>query len=240
MPDINTRAQDLLREIRRRRVAKTSLLYIVLCWGTLEVADILAPALGFESERISQWLLYVAIAGFPAVFAISWFFQITPSGIVRTTAFVNRRVLNNIAPLNDRRHDSVAAFFREEDLGSRVHWYITAESGALVGLSYPVTEALVFGRAPDCDVTLPSSGVSRHHARLSLQNEQLLIEDLKSANGCTVNGRPVTGTQQLHHGDELLLQDNLFRISENFAWNDGRASALNQTTFIKPPDDGSR
>ena len=121
-----------------------------------------------------------------------------------------------------------------------MHWYITAESGALVGLSYPVNEALVFGRAPDCDISLPSSGVSRHHARLYLQNENLMIEDLNSANGCTVNGRRLTGTQQLQHGDDLLLEDNLFRISENFAWNDGRASALSQTTYIKPPDDSGQ
>lgn len=228
--------QRLLREIKRRRVGKTSLLYIVFCWGILEAADVLLPSLGIENEAVSQWLLFAAFAGFPVVFAISWFYQVTPVGIVKTTAFVDKRVLNNIAPLNDRRHSSVSAYFREENESSQLHWYITAESGALVGMSYGVPGSLVFGRAPDCDLTLPTSGVSRHHARLIIRDDRLFIEDLDSANGCVVNGQLVEGEQLLQHGDEVLLQNNLFRVSENYAWSDGRASALSQTTYIRPAE----
>jgi hypothetical protein len=185
---------------------------------------------------VSQWLLYVAFAGFPVAFAISWFYQVTPAGIVKTTAFVDKRVLNNIPPLNDRRHDRVSAYFREENENLQIHWYITAESGALVGMSYGVAGSLVFGRAPDCDVTLPSSGVSRHHARLVVRDDRLFIEDLDSANGCLVNGQKVEAEQQLQHADEVLLQNNLFRVSENYAWGDRRASALSQTTYIQPAE----
>lgn len=236
MQDLSARIQSFVRELRRRRVAKTSLVYVLLCWGGLEAVDLLLPALGMNSETLARWLLVLAIAGFPVVILISWFYQVTPQGIVRTRAFVDRRVLNNIPPINDRRHDSVAAYFREEDENASIHWYITAESGALVGLSYAVTGDILFGRALDCDLTLPSSGVSRHHARLFIERERLKIQDLDSANGCLVNGRRVDGTRELEHGDELLLQDNLFRVSENFAWNDDRAAALNQTTYIKPPE----
>jgi hypothetical protein len=236
MPDLSASIHSFLRELRRRRVAKTSLVYVLVCWGGLEVADLLIPALGVDAEPISRWLSVLGIAGFPAAIAISWFYQITPEGVVKTRAFVDRRVLTNMPPINDRRHDTVAAYFREEDENATIHWYITVESGALVGLSYGVTGELVFGRALDCDLTLPSSGISRHHARLFIEQENLKIQDLDSANGCLVNGRRVEGVRELEHGDEFLLQDNLFRVSENFAWNDDRAAALNQTTYIKPPD----
>ena len=234
MSTMHASLQQLVRELKRRRVGKTSLFYVLFCWGILEAADVLLPSLGVENEAVHQWLLFAAIAGFPLVFAIAWFYQVTPVGIVKTTAFVDKRVLNNHPPLNDRRHDSVSAYFREEDEASRVHWYITAESGALVGLSYGVPGSLTFGRAPDCDLTLPSSGVSRHHARLVINDDKLILEDLDSANGCIVNGQLIDKSIELQHGDEVLLQNNLFRVSENYAWSDGRASALSQTTFIKP------
>jgi pSer/pThr/pTyr-binding forkhead associated (FHA) protein len=64
-----------------------------------------------------------------------------------------------------------------------------------------------------------------------------MIEDLGSTNGTLVNGKLLEGKQTLRNGDELLFQDISFRVSENYAWGDGKASALSQTTFIKPIDD---
>lgn len=229
-------AGSLFRELRRRRVANTSVLYIVLCWGALEVADVLIPTLEIEAELASQMLLYSAVAGFPVVLALAWFFQITPQGIVRTIPFVDRRVLNNMAPINDRRHEGMATYFRDEEDKLVDHWFITAQSGALSGLSYSISQPLQIGRTTDCDITLPDSSVSRHHARLSLDEDTLLIEDLGSANGTLVNGKLVEGKQALRDGDELLFHDVLFRVSENYAWGDGKVSALNQTTFVKPVD----
>ena len=228
--------RGLIREIRRRRVLQSTLLYIVFCWGLLEAWDVLLPSLGIENPSASRWMLVAAISGFPIMILFSWFFQLTSSGIVKTGAFVDRRVLNNIPPIGDRRHDGVAAYFRGEEDASIFRWCITAESGALVGLTYGIESSITFGRAPDCDLTLPSSGVSRHHARIYVEDDMLFIEDLNSANGCLVNGQRVEQTEQLNHGDELLLQNNLFRVSENYAWDDKRATALSQTTYIKPTE----
>ena len=230
-------ANSLFRELKRRRVAKTTLFYVVLCWGALEVGDILIPTLEMEAELASQLFLYTAIAGFPVVLALAWFFQITPQGIVKTIPFVDRRVLNNISPINDRRHESVTTYFRDEESSLGDHWFITAESGPLTGLSYAVSRPLVLGRTPDCEITMPGPRISRHHARLYLEDEALIIEDLGSTNGSLVNGKLLEGKQVLRNGDELLFQDVLFRVAENYAWGDGKASALSQTTFIKPVDD---
>jgi hypothetical protein len=237
MGNIGMHANSLFREIKRRRVAKTSLFYVVLCWGALEVGDILIPTLDMEAELASQLFLYAAIAGFPVVLALAWFFQITPEGIVRTIPFVDRRVLNNISPINDRRHEGMTTYFRNEEDSLGDHWFITAESGVLTGLSYAVSQPLILGRIPDCEITIPGSRISRHHARLYLRDDLLMIEDLGSTNGTLVNGKLLEGKQTLRNGDELLFQNISFRVSENYAWGDGKASALSQTTFIKPIDD---
>lgn len=227
---------SLIRELRRRRVAKTSVLYVVLCWGALEVADLVIPALELDGELASRLLLYSAIAGFPLVLALAWFFQITPQGVVRTIAFVDRRVLNNIPPINDRRHDTVKTYFRDEEDNLQDHWFLTITTGPLTGLSYGVAQSLLIGRATECDITLPSSQVSRHHARLSVTEEALHIEDLDSANGTVVNGQVLEQKQILRDGDELLFHDIKFRVSENYAWGDGKVSALSQTTYVKPAE----
>jgi adenylate cyclase len=62
------------------------------------------------------------------------------------------------------------------------------------------------GRLPECDLYLPFGGVSRNHARLVKQpNEVWMIEDLGSKNGTQVNQRLITSAQKLYHGDVVWL-----------------------------------
>jgi hypothetical protein len=225
-------ASSIFRELKRRRVGKTCLYYVLLCWGMLEVGDILFPTLEVDAEQASQILLYTAVAGLPLIAAFAWFFQITPSGVVRTIAFIDRRVLNNVPPLNDQRHEGVNSYFRDEEDDFSHHWVVIAESGPLAGLSYGLSLPLILGRSQDCDITLPSAHVSRHHARLYVESNLLMIEDLGSSNGSIINGKQLEGTQALHHQDELVFHDTVFRVAENLALADGKA--LSQATYIKP------
>ena len=63
---------------------------------------------------------------------------------------------------------------------------------------------LTIGRAPDNNLALPDTEVSRHHARITRQPEGFVIEDLNSTNGTFVNGERVT-RQLLRHGDEIQI-----------------------------------
>jgi len=231
-----THTTTLFRELKRRRVARTCLLYVVLCWSALGVCDVVLPTLELDANRAIQFMLYTAIAGLPMVFTFAWFYQITPRGIVRSAPFVDRRVLNNISPINDKRKDTVATLFGEDNEGLDDHWVITAESGLLAGLSYCISQPIILGRSTDCDLTLPSSQVSRHHARLYVVEGILKIEDLDSSNGSMVNGVVLEGTRTLRHEDELLFHDNKFRVSESFAWADGEATAFRQATQARLDD----
>lgn len=64
-------------------------------------------------------------------------------------------------------------------------------------------QSVVVGRGAGCDVVLDDDLASREHLRLSLAAGVLTVEDLGSRNGVLVNGLPITGTQELHHGDHL-------------------------------------
>jgi hypothetical protein len=235
MTDSQQDSGSFFRELKRRKVTRTCVVYIVLCWGALQVGDILFPALGFDSDMASRYFLYLAVAGFPVTFAMAWFFQITPQGVVRTTSFVERRVLSNIAPINDRRSGGVTTYFRKGEGHPEYQWILTAETGPLAGLSFGVVTTLILGRALECDIAVVSPHVSRKHARLSIEDDQLYVEDLGSSNGTVINGRVIERKQALRNEDELRFHDIIFRVSESVSRVRSEADAANQTTFIQSP-----
>jgi hypothetical protein len=66
-------------------------------------------------------------------------------------------------------------------------------------------DRLVVGSAPDCDVVVDDTSVSRIHALLHQLNGRWLIEDCGSRNGTRVNGHQVTSMHPLRTNDEVRL-----------------------------------
>lgn len=63
----------------------------------------------------------------------------------------------------------------------------------------------VLGRGPDAAVWIDAPGVSRHHARISLDGSDATIEDLGSKNGTYLAGQLVTAPSTLSDGDQIRL-----------------------------------
>ena len=114
-------------------------------------------------------------------------------------------------------------------------WVIFAQSGPLEGLSYPVTETILIGRAIDCDLAIMSPHMSRHHAQIEIQDGVLSIEDLESANGTQVNGEPIKGKQVLNHGDVVQFQNIAFLVKESLNRARSANSSMSQTTLVRAP-----
>ncbi|MCA8985309.1 MAG: FHA domain-containing protein [Planctomycetaceae bacterium] len=78
--------------------------------------------------------------------------------------------------------------------------------------SVPLDKPIVFvGRHPDCDLVINNSRkVSRKHCCLAEIDGRFVIRDLGSTNGVQINGKRVTGTQELQEGDQVLIGDCLF------------------------------
>ena len=75
----------LIGELQRRRVLRTAALYIVGAWLSMQVADVVFPALGI-SERALRFVLFGAILGFPVALVFGWFYDLGAHGIRRTEA----------------------------------------------------------------------------------------------------------------------------------------------------------
>ena len=78
---------------------------------------------------------------------------------------------------------------------------LVLEDGRQVGLS---GEVLRIGRAPDNDLVIADSRVSRYHAQIAPGPGGCQIRDLGSTNGTALAGRPVTH-DRLTDGDQLSL-----------------------------------
>lgn len=70
---------------------------------------------------------------------------------------------------------------------------------------------LRIGRSSSNDIVIKDASISRHHARILLQNRRLLILDENSSNGTFVNQKR-TRLKKLHDADELQLGDVQLRF----------------------------
>lgn len=63
----------------------------------------------------------------------------------------------------------------------------------------------VIGRDPGCEIVLDTTGISRHHARITVRGNEAVIEDLASKNGTWVNEVRIEKEVALQDGDRVRL-----------------------------------
>jgi predicted component of type VI protein secretion system len=68
-------------------------------------------------------------------------------------------------------------------------------------------QILILGRDPRNDIAIDHPQVSRRHARITLQEDVWVIEDLESMNGTFVNGRRLVERHTLAKGDAIGLSE---------------------------------
>ena len=69
-------------ELRRRNVLRMAALYLVAAWLILQVTEVLAGLLDLP-DWVGPLVLATLAIGLPIALALSWFFEITDSGITR-------------------------------------------------------------------------------------------------------------------------------------------------------------
>ena len=72
-----------LAELKRRNVVRVAVLYAVVGWLVLQVADLAMPRLGIPPWGVPLVIMLVVL-GFPLALVLAWAFELTPEGIKRT------------------------------------------------------------------------------------------------------------------------------------------------------------
>jgi serine phosphatase RsbU (regulator of sigma subunit)/pSer/pThr/pTyr-binding forkhead associated (FHA) protein len=83
--------------------------------------------------------------------------------------------------------------------------------GKDVGREYDLHEdEILVGRGQTCGIAIIEPTVSRQHARLVLEGETYVIEDLNSRHHTFVNGSRIDGPVPLKHQDRITIGDTVF------------------------------
>ncbi|MBM4782037.1 MAG: FHA domain-containing protein [Archangiaceae bacterium] len=105
-------------------------------------------------------------------------------------------------------------------------------SGTVTGKSFPLSGVMVVGRVAGVDVRVDDDSVSRRHAELEAKGGEVVLRDLGSANGTTVNGSPIAEDTTLAPGD--IIQ---FGVVE-MMFENGAASGVKPA--VRPSRGGPR
>jgi DNA-binding winged helix-turn-helix (wHTH) protein len=85
------------------------------------------------------------------------------------------------------------------ETGASARWWLTCGPDV-----FPLCAGEnIIGRGPEADVRLDATGVSRRHARILVDGEHVVVEDVGSKNGTFVGGERINAPRRLLANDEL-------------------------------------
>jgi len=73
---------SLFDELKRRKVFRVAIGYIVGAWVSVQVADLVADNFN-APDRVMQVIIALLVVGLPISLVLAWIFDLTPNGIVR-------------------------------------------------------------------------------------------------------------------------------------------------------------
>ena len=73
---------NLFTELKRRNVFKVAIVYVVVGWLTLQIADVLLENFGIPDWGF-KFVTILLLLGFPIALIFAWAFEMTPEGIKR-------------------------------------------------------------------------------------------------------------------------------------------------------------
>lgn len=154
--------------------------------------------------------------------------------IQKTTDTIEISKISKVTSSKDATREAALVVIRGRDIG-RQYFIENAE--------------VTIGRSSSCAIHIPHDAVSRKHAMISRQADDIRIVDLDSTNGTHVNDEPVQSPRSLFDGDlvkvgrtvfkflsggnvESQYHEELYRLSTT----DGLTQVCNQRYFLEVLD----
>ena len=76
---------SLFDELRRRKVIRVAIAYIIGAWVIAQVADLVADNF-LAPVWVMQMIITLLVVGLPVALILSWLFDLTPGGFIRAQA----------------------------------------------------------------------------------------------------------------------------------------------------------
>ncbi len=102
----------------------------------------------------------------------------------------------------------------KSSIDSQATWYLTEVSGDKPNNRRCYINSNVFriGRSSESHLTIPKNSVSKLHAQLMLVEDKLILRDLGSTNGTSINGQSITESE-VASNDLIAFADAVFRVN---------------------------
>jgi hypothetical protein len=93
-------------------------------------------------------------------------------------------------------------------------WILRFLNGPLAGQIVPLSKhSTLLGRAPNCDIKIPSANVSKEHTRIEVFDDKLIISDAGSRNGTFLNGIQIRSSKA-KSGDKISIHEIFFEVQK--------------------------
>lgn len=89
---------------------------------------------------------------------------------------------------------------------------LIVEPVAAAGQRFAVSGTLSIGRAAGCEITLDDTFISQVHARVSMGQSGVVVEDLGSTNGTYLNRKKVTAPVVVQSGDVIQVGSTVLEL----------------------------
>ena len=96
---------------------------------------------------------------------------------------------------------------------AQTNWVLKFISGKYQGGEFPLEEGkeYIIGRSSESHMVLVEDMVSRHHAKISVIDDEVHLNDMGSTNGSFVNGERVSNCV-LNEGDRILFGTSIIKL----------------------------
>lgn len=89
---------SLFQELKRRKVFRVAVVYAVVAWAIIQIADTIAPMMNLP-ESAPRLVLFLLIILFPIALFLAWAYEVTPEGVKLESGASSRPAA---APATDR------------------------------------------------------------------------------------------------------------------------------------------
>ena len=94
---------NFFEELKRRKVFRVAASYAVVAFVIMQLVEILFPMFNFP-QWTQQFTVIVVLLGFPIAVILSWVFDKTTHGYVKTDAIKTKEIGGMSVRLDDRDH----------------------------------------------------------------------------------------------------------------------------------------
>ncbi len=91
------------------------------------------------------------------------------------------------------------------------HLVVTSSTSLPTGTRYDVAGGATIGRSKASRIPVTDQFISHTHARVFRRGHFWFVEDLGSLNGTFINGKRISGEQQLHLRDDIRVGETVLR-----------------------------